>query len=481
MAYNNPMELSQNTPQAPSHPPLPLRLLLLGGLGMVWASEELVTFCVSRSLLVGTDTSLYLYFIYLPLFALVGLAYALSPRLDKLALNSVTQTVLLALGIVGIFIIGLAPSSLGGAIVGVALFTTASVSANILWLRELTEASAETARNAIAAVVVITALLSLLWPLGDIVVLVGAAILLAGGFVTLALFPSCKEQFASLHSKSTCTSWPPQGLRAWLAPCGVLILMMSFGFLQYTAYHFSTPYPFGETVAHLLAAALVLLVLFAVQDTEFSFAMKLAATLMLFSFVLLAVSPQTMRISVVLAAATEGMLEPLVVLALVTLATASGADPFRLFGIYTVCVGVTQILGCLLAIGEHAIWPSLSYSVFGLGLVALLIITAVWLLNDKTVNRFLWGDATAENASDADARSFDEKAQDVAQAHGLTARETEVMALFAKGRSSAFIAEAFCVSNNTVRSHILHLYAKCNVHSRQELISLIDRWDDASD
>ena len=40
--------------------------------------------------------------------------------------------------------------------------------------------------------------------------------------------------------------------------------------------------------------------------------------------------------------------------------------------------------------------------------------------------------------------------------------------------------EMFCVSNNTVRSHILHLYAKCDVHSRQELITLIDEWEPAS-
>ena len=65
----------------------------------------------------------------------------------------------------------------------------------------------------------------------------------------------------------------------------------------------------------------------------------------------------------------------------------------------------------------------------------------------------------------------------MAEAFALTARETEVMALFAKGRSSSFIAEEFCVSNNTIRSHILHLYAKCDVHSRQELITLIDAWE----
>lgn len=55
----------------------------------------------------------------------------------------------------------------------------------------------------------------------------------------------------------------------------------------------------------------------------------------------------------------------------------------------------------------------------------------------------------------------------------LTRREREVFAHLAKGRSAPYIAEVYQVSENTVRSHIKHIYTKLDVHSRQELLSFI--------
>ena len=56
---------------------------------------------------------------------------------------------------------------------------------------------------------------------------------------------------------------------------------------------------------------------------------------------------------------------------------------------------------------------------------------------------------------------------------GLTDREQEVMELICKGRSKGYIAESLCISENTVRSHARHLYAKVGVHSKQELLDLL--------
>lgn len=52
---------------------------------------------------------------------------------------------------------------------------------------------------------------------------------------------------------------------------------------------------------------------------------------------------------------------------------------------------------------------------------------------------------------------------------GLTGRETEVLALILKGKTSVEIAQELFVSNNTVKTHCKHIYAKCDVHSKQEL------------
>lgn len=57
--------------------------------------------------------------------------------------------------------------------------------------------------------------------------------------------------------------------------------------------------------------------------------------------------------------------------------------------------------------------------------------------------------------------------------HELTGREVEVMYLICMGRSKGYIAETLLISENTVRSHSRHLYAKLEVHSKQELLDLV--------
>lgn len=61
----------------------------------------------------------------------------------------------------------------------------------------------------------------------------------------------------------------------------------------------------------------------------------------------------------------------------------------------------------------------------------------------------------------------------LAAARGLSPRETEVLRLLAQGRSRSFIQSELYLSDGTVKTHIRHIYQKLDVHSKQELISLI--------
>lgn len=58
---------------------------------------------------------------------------------------------------------------------------------------------------------------------------------------------------------------------------------------------------------------------------------------------------------------------------------------------------------------------------------------------------------------------------------GLTKRETEVLSYLARGRDVAFICDELYLSRNTVKSYTKVIYAKLNVHSRQELIDVVDQ------
>ncbi|MBM6998731.1 helix-turn-helix transcriptional regulator [bacterium] len=61
----------------------------------------------------------------------------------------------------------------------------------------------------------------------------------------------------------------------------------------------------------------------------------------------------------------------------------------------------------------------------------------------------------------------------IAEDRGLSARETEVIALYAHGRSATYIAAELDISPQTVKTHLKRAYAKLDVHSRQDLLDLL--------
>lgn len=69
---------------------------------------------------------------------------------------------------------------------------------------------------------------------------------------------------------------------------------------------------------------------------------------------------------------------------------------------------------------------------------------------------------------------FVSRCRDIAEQYGLTPRETEVMISYAKGRSYARLQEELNASRGTVTTHLRHIYQKLDIHSKQELLDLIE-------
>lgn len=74
------------------------------------------------------------------------------------------------------------------------------------------------------------------------------------------------------------------------------------------------------------------------------------------------------------------------------------------------------------------------------------------------------GESPEESALDA-----------VATRYGLSRREREVLGYLARGRSVPYIAEKLTIAESTVTSHSRSIYRKTGVHSRQQLIDLVER------
>ena len=66
----------------------------------------------------------------------------------------------------------------------------------------------------------------------------------------------------------------------------------------------------------------------------------------------------------------------------------------------------------------------------------------------------------------------------IAEDYSLTRREAEVLPFLARGRSAKVIAEALFVSESTVRTHIRRILEKTDLHSKQQVIDLIERTAD---
>lgn len=64
--------------------------------------------------------------------------------------------------------------------------------------------------------------------------------------------------------------------------------------------------------------------------------------------------------------------------------------------------------------------------------------------------------------------------ESVAEAAGLSARETEVFMLLAKGRGIEHIQNKLCISSHTVKTHTYNIYRKMGISSREELLDAIE-------
>ena len=57
----------------------------------------------------------------------------------------------------------------------------------------------------------------------------------------------------------------------------------------------------------------------------------------------------------------------------------------------------------------------------------------------------------------------------------LTRRETEVLQMFANGRSTVEVARGLTISQKTVKNHLTSIYQKLNVRDRTEAVLLAVR------
>lgn len=91
-------------------------------------------------------------------------------------------------------------------------------------------------------------------------------------------------------------------------------------------------------------------------------------------------------------------------------------------------------------------------------------------------------DATAEAGGDFDTRvgdmlkrSLEDRIDSVASRYGFSVREREVFELWVTGHDAQYIQDELVISRSTVKTHVRHIYEKCDVHSRSDLMRVLER------
>lgn len=102
-------------------------------------------------------------------------------------------------------------------------------------------------------------------------------------------------------------------------------------------------------------------------------------------------------------------------------------------------------------------------------LTAYLVLLSVSLAQDTQTERH--GRVIDELRPDAFMRR---RTEELSAEFGISPREKEVLFYLGRGYNHGYIAKKLFVSENTVRTHVRHIYGKIGVSSREELLDLID-------
>lgn len=234
---------------------------------------------------------------------------------------------------------------------------------------------------------------------------------------------------------------------------------------------------------HILAATVFGLFFFKLRDYTFSDSFRTINTLTIVAFILIAVFGQSSLVPRFICTVVFSLFEFVTFLAIAELSSYSKTKPLKLFGMYYLIVRSFSAAGLILARLDLLLGDAdHSYSIIGIILFVLIVICAIWMLTDKTINDFFWGKASHKpDSAEPDHKAVETYIENrtgvIAQEFNFTPREIDVFKLMAAGRSSTFIAEELYLSSNTVRKHIAHIYEKCGIHSKQELLSLVQSKD----
>ena len=281
----------------------------------------------------------------------------------------------------------------------------------------------------------------------------------------------------------------------WRLALGVGVFSFTIGIIQsMPAAVESSPYPLFVLAKHggeiVIALALVWWVVFLKRGISFgrtwSVVLLLMATALIFAAPLEAIIGDYLF---ALVGVAQTIIIILLYLALADIARHSSFNPMAVFTIGWTAYVLPFCLGD--AVGLWSQTLAGDATILTAVIVWILVVVTLYFLDESSVGRHLIftelndggeEDTPAKRIGAVQETLNEQAAADVialrcnilTKRHNLTPREHEILELLARGRTKAYIADAFFISENTVRGHVKRLYAKLDVHNKQELVDRVE-------
>jgi DNA-binding CsgD family transcriptional regulator len=101
-------------------------------------------------------------------------------------------------------------------------------------------------------------------------------------------------------------------------------------------------------------------------------------------------------------------------------------------------------------------------------------------VTEEDAGEYLEQTKNYENLLTSGGVKWQERLDEVATEHKLSPRQQEVMRLLLKGRDVKYIMNKFVISQATAKTHVYNLYKKLNIHSRRELLDMMEQKNSGS-
>ncbi|MEG0990641.1 MAG: helix-turn-helix transcriptional regulator [Gordonibacter sp.] len=122
-----------------------------------------------------------------------------------------------------------------------------------------------------------------------------------------------------------------------------------------------------------------------------------------------------------------------------------------------------------MALGEIAVLVFLTYEHSSTTLIVILLVllavSMLFLVAPRTSNVDTWRNETPSERK---------RGALLGEEWGLTVRELQVVKLIGQGRTQEYCAQELSVSINTIRGHMKRIYTKLDIHSKAELIDILE-------